>query len=130
MTSQNPMIRVGGSDRSKRRCRPPSPMEEELEGNDSSGLETQTTTSGSQSKRKWGQQGRNQYPEGQWIVNAVNLVGEPIEPPKVCAKFRNAISSMIRIKIVLDPTIPDWLTVPEGKKEAMWALLRKIFILP
>jgi hypothetical protein len=37
---------------------------------------------------------------------------------------------MIRIKIVLDPTIPDWLTVPEGKKEAMWALLRKIFILP
>jgi hypothetical protein len=24
----------------------------------------------------------------------------------------------------------DWLTVLEGKKEAMWQLLRKIFILP
>jgi hypothetical protein len=25
---------------------------------------------------------------------------------------------------------PDWLTVSEGKKEAMWQLLRKTFILP
>jgi hypothetical protein len=29
--------------------------------------------------------------------------------------------------MVLDPTILDWLTVLEGKKEAMWALLRKHF---
>jgi hypothetical protein len=48
----------------------------------------------------------------------------------VSAKFRNAIGSIIRIKIVLDPMIPDWLTVPEGKKEAMWQLLSKTFILP
>jgi hypothetical protein len=48
----------------------------------------------------------------------------------MCAKFGNAIGSIIRIKMVFDPTIPDWLTVPEGKKEAMWALLSKIFILP
>jgi hypothetical protein len=87
-------------------------------------------TFGSQSKRKRGQRGRNQYPEGQWKVNAVNAASEPIEPPKVCAKFRNTIGSIIRIKMVLDPTIPDWLTIPEGKKEAMWALLSKIFILP
>jgi hypothetical protein len=46
------------------------------------------------------------------------------------AKFRNTIGSIIRTKMVLDPTIPDWLTIPEGKKEAMWALLSKIFILP
>jgi hypothetical protein len=32
--------------------------------------------------------------------------------------------------MVLDPTIPDWLTVPEGKKEVMWAPLSKAFILP
>jgi hypothetical protein len=32
--------------------------------------------------------------------------------------------------MVLDPMIPDWLTVPEGKKEAMWQLLSKTFILP
>jgi hypothetical protein len=32
--------------------------------------------------------------------------------------------------MVLDPTIPDWLTVPEGKKEAKWTLLSKTFILP
>jgi hypothetical protein len=32
--------------------------------------------------------------------------------------------------MVLDPTIPDWLTIPKGKKEAMWALLCKIFIFP
>jgi hypothetical protein len=48
----------------------------------------------------------------------------------VCAKFQNAIDSTIRIKMVLDPTIPDWLTVPKGKKEAMWVLLSETFILP
>ena len=32
--------------------------------------------------------------------------------------------------MVLDPTIPDWLTVPEGTKEAMWQLLSRTFILP
>jgi hypothetical protein len=32
--------------------------------------------------------------------------------------------------MVFGPTIPDWLTVPERKKEAMWALLSKTFILP
>ena len=58
------------------------------------------------------------------MVNVVSVVGEPIEPPEVCAKFRNAISSIIRTKMVLDPTIPDWLTVPEGRKEAMWQMLR------
>jgi len=26
--------------------------------------------------------------------------------------------------------IPDWPTVPEGRKEAMWQLLSKTFILP
>jgi hypothetical protein len=48
----------------------------------------------------------------------------------VRAKFRNAIGAIIRTKIVFDPTIPDWLTVLEGKKEAMWGLLRQTFILP
>ena len=32
--------------------------------------------------------------------------------------------------MVLDPTIPDWPTVPEGRKEAMWQMLRQTFILP
>jgi hypothetical protein len=39
-------------------------------------------------------------------------------------------TAIIRTKMVLDPAIPDWLTVPEGKKEAMWGLLRQTFILP
>jgi hypothetical protein len=30
----------------------------------------------------------------------------------------------------LDPTNPDWLTVPEGKKEAMWQLLGKTSTFP
>jgi hypothetical protein len=77
-----------------------------------------------------GHRGRNQYPKGQWTVNAGNATGEPIEPLEVCAKFRNAIGSIIKTKIVLDPTIPGWLTVLEGKKEAMWQLLSKTFILP
>jgi hypothetical protein len=64
------------------------------------------------------------------MVNAVKATGEPIEPPKVRAKFWNAIGSIIRTKMVLDPTIPDWLMVSMGKKEAMWALLRKTFIFP
>jgi hypothetical protein len=32
--------------------------------------------------------------------------------------------------MVLDSMIPDWLTVLEGKKEAMWQMLSKTFILP
>jgi hypothetical protein len=32
--------------------------------------------------------------------------------------------------MVLGPMIPDRLTVPEGKKEVMWQLLSKTFILP
>jgi hypothetical protein len=47
----------------------------------------------------------------------------------VSAKFQNAIGAIIRTKNVLDPTIPDWLMVHEGKKEAMWQLLSKTFIL-
>ena len=50
--------------------------------------------------------------------------------PKNMFYNKNAISSIIRTKMVLDPTIPDWLTVPEGRKEAMWQLLSRTFILP
>jgi hypothetical protein len=32
--------------------------------------------------------------------------------------------------MVLDPTIPNWPLVPEGRKEAMWQLLNRTFILP
>ena len=32
--------------------------------------------------------------------------------------------------MVLDPTIPSWPLVPEGRKEAMWQLLSITFILP
>ena len=64
------------------------------------------------------------------MVNIVSVAGEPIEPPEVCAKFRNAIGSIIRTKMVLDLMIPDWPTVPEGRKEAMWQMLRQTFILP
>ena len=32
--------------------------------------------------------------------------------------------------MVLDPTIPSWPLVPEGRKEAMWQLLRRTFIVP
>ena len=64
------------------------------------------------------------------MVNAVSVAGEHIEPPEVRAKFRNAIGSIIRTKMVLDPTIPHWPAVPEGRKEAMWQLLNRTFILP
>ena len=106
--------------RSRRRGQCANATEKELEGNESSGPEPQSTSSGSQNKRKRGQCGRNKYPEGQWTVNVVSPAGEPIEPLDVCAKFRNAIGSIIRKKMVLNPTIPDWLIVPEGRKEAMW----------
>ena len=58
------------------------------------------------------------------MVNIVSAASEPIEPPEVYAKFRNVIGSIIRTKMVLDPTIPDWPTVLEGRKEAMWQMLR------
>ena len=57
------------------------------------------------------------------MVNVISVADEPIEPPEICAKFRNTIGSIIRTKMVLDPTIPDWPTVPEGRKEVMWQLL-------
>jgi hypothetical protein len=64
------------------------------------------------------------------MVITVNIAGEPIEPLEVCAKFWNSIGVITRTKMVLDPMIPDWLMVPEVKKEAMWGLLRQTFILP
>ena len=82
-----------------------------------------STTFDRHNKRKWGQQGRNQYPEGQLSVNAISTAGEPIDPPQIVAMFRNAIGNIIRTKMVLDPTIPSWPLVPKGRKEAMWPLV-------
>jgi hypothetical protein len=48
----------------------------------------------------------------------------------VSEKFWNVIGSIIRTKMVLDPTIYNWTKVPEGRKEAMWQLLSQTFILP
>ena len=62
--------------RSKRRRRSPSPTEED---NESSGLDA--TASDSQNKRRRGQRGRNQYPDGQFTVNAIRPAGESIDPP-------------------------------------------------
>jgi hypothetical protein len=58
------------------------------------------------------------------------MAGEPIDPLQVVAKFQNTIGAIIRIKMVLDPTIPNWPLVPEGRKKVMWQLLSKTFILP
>ena len=44
--------------------------------------------------------------------------------------YQNTICSIIRTKMVLDTTIPDCLTVPEGRKEVMWQLLSRTFFLP
>ena len=101
--------------RGKRRCQAPSPTEED---NESSGPESASTPSDVQNKRKQGQRGRNQYPEGQFTVNAIYAAEEPIEPPQIVAKFRNAIGAIIRIKMVLDPTIPvgPWFLRGEKKR--------------
>jgi len=112
--------------RGKRRHQAPSHTEED---NECSGPEPASTASDVQNKRKRGQRGRNQYPEGQFTVNAISAVGEPVEPPQIVAKFWNAIGAIIRTKMVLDPTIPSWPLVPEGRKEAMWQLLSRTFIL-
>jgi hypothetical protein len=58
------------------------------------------------------------------------MAGEPIDPLQVVAKFQNAIGAIIRKKMVLDPMIPNWPLFPEGRKEAMWQLLSRTFILP
>ena len=106
---------------------PPSPTEED---NESSGPDPTSTTSDRLNKKKRGQRGRNQYFEGQFMVNAISAVGEPIDPPEIVAKFHNAIRAIIRTKVFVDPTIPKWTLVPEGKKETMWQLLSKTFIFP
>ena len=106
---------------------PPSPTKED---NESSDPDPATTTSDSQNKRRRGQRGRNQYPKWQFTVNAISAVGEPIDPPEIVAKFHNAIRAIIRTKVFVDPTIPKWTLVPEGRKETMWQLLSRTFILP
>ena len=113
--------------RGKHRRQSPSPTEED---NESSGPEPASTSSDVHNKRKRGQRGRNQYPGGQFTVNAISATGEPIEPPQIVAKFRNAIGAIIRTKLVLDPMIPNWTLVPNGKKEMTWQLLSRTFILP
>ena len=64
--------------RSKRQRRSPSPTEED---NESSGPDI--TSSDSQNKSRRGQRGRNQYPEGQFMVNAISAAREPIDPPRL-----------------------------------------------
>ena len=111
----------------RRRRQAPSPTEED---NESSRSGPASRASDVQNKRKRGQRVRNQYPKEKFIVNAISAAGEPIELPQIVAKFRNAIGAIIRTKMVLDPTIPSWPLVPEGRKEAMWQLLSRTFILP
>jgi len=62
--------------------------------------------------------------------HAISAAGEPIDPPEVVAKFRNAVGAIIRPKLVLDPMIPNWTLVPDGKKKMTWQLLSRTFILP
>jgi len=50
------------------------------------------------------------------MVNAISAAGEPIEPPEIAAKFRNAIGAIIRTKMVLDPMITNWTLVPGATK--------------
>ena len=80
--------------------------------------------------KKQGQRGRNQYPERQFTINAISPAGELIDPPQIVPMFWNAIGAIIRPKMVLDPTIPSWPLVPKGRKEAMWQLLSRTFIVP
>ena len=110
--------------RGKCRRQAPSPTEED---NESSGPKPVSTSSDVHNKRKWGQRDRNQYPEGQFTINVISAAGEPIEPPQIIAKFQNAIGAIIRTKMVLNPTIPSWPLVPEGRKEAMWQIVEQNF---
>ena len=64
------------------------------------------------------------------MVNAISAAGEPIEPPKIAAKFCTAIGAIIRTKMVLDPMITNWTLVPRGNKDAIWGLLSTTFVLP
>ena len=63
------------------------------------------------------------------MVNAISAAGEP-RSPQIVAKFRNSIRSIIKTKVVVDPTIEKWTLVPEGKKETMWQLLSRTFVFP
>ena len=70
--------------RGKRRRQAPSPTKED---NESTGPKPASTSSEVQNKRKWCQRGRNQYPKGQFTINAISAAGEPVEPPQIVAKF-------------------------------------------
>jgi len=111
--------------RSKRRRRSPSPTEED---NESSGPDI--TSSDSQNKSRRGQRGRNQYPEGQFMVNAISPAGEPIDPTQLVAKFHNAIEAIIRKKSGCRSNDREMDTSSLGKKRDNVAIVEQNFCFP
>ena len=103
-------------------------MQEDDEDTETHAPQPTASTSGTQLKRKRGQRSRNQYPKGTWVVTALSPAGEPMEPPEVRAKFRNAVGALVRDQ--MDPTIVHWKLVPVGTKDFLWKELKATFIFP
>ena len=77
------------------------------------------------SQRKCGKRAKNKMPETVYTVNEVGEAGEPIEPPSVRAKFRNAVGVVARTW--LEPTWPDCRKVLDSRKDFLWGELKKWF---
>jgi len=85
-----------------------------------------TETTAKDRKRKRGERGVNKWPDRTYSVTEVSPKGEPVQPIHVVAKYRNAISFLVRDK--LNITICNWKLVPKKTKKNLWKKLRTRFI--
>ena len=65
-------------------------------------------------KRKRGERGKNKWPDCTYYVIEVSLKGEPVQPISVAAKYRNAISFLVRDN--LDIIVSNWKLVAKKTK--------------
>ena len=96
----------------------------EEDASDSAPEATETTTE--DRKQKHGQWGENKWPDHTYSVTEVSLKGEPVQPISVVAKYRNAISFLVRDN--LDITISNWQLVPKKTKKNLWKKFKTRFI--
>jgi hypothetical protein len=73
-----------------------------------------------ETKRSRGDRKANPYPKAGvcYVIVEVGPQGKILEPKKYIAKFRNVIG--VKVRDMLNPTIPNWKYYPEEKKRDLW----------
>ena len=83
---------------------------------------------GTSKRKRGGKRAKNKLVETIYTVREVGVVGEPLEPIEVKAKFRNAVGVVTRTWMEIMWT--NWREVPKSRKDFLWAELKKWFQFP